>query len=169
MVRYVAFVLVVLVLATFEATLPRLLLLELARPILLVPLVFFFSLKLNTLEGALLSLLAGSCQEAVAGLPAGRSALTFVALFIGARIVLSGVRMEGKVFSMVFSGALALGYHLATLGLAYIFEVGHTAVLDRPWMSAALWSTFATVVCTLPVVALARRVNALGAQQSVFL
>lgn len=167
--RYLAFIAIVLVAAAVEATLPRLLFVESARPLLLIPIVFFFSLRLNTLEGALLSLLAGAAQDAAGGFPPGRSAFTLLFLFVVARLVLASVRVEGRAFSVAFCGGLTLGFHLVTLFLAATFEGMRTPALQQPWMSAAAWSALATMVFAVPVLALARRANGLGVRHTVFL
>lgn len=167
--RYLAFIAIVFMAAAVEATLPRVLLLEWARPLLLIPLVFFFSLRLNTLEGALLSLLAGAAQDATGGFPPGRSAFTLMLLFVVARLVLASVRIEGRVFSVSFCGGLALGFHLVTWLLAATFEATQTPVMQQPWLAAAGWSAVATMVCAVPLLSLAHRANGVGVRHTVFL
>lgn len=167
--RYLAFIVFVLLAATVEATLPRLLYVEWARPLLLIPLIFFFSLRLNTLEGALLSLFAGAAQDALGGFPPARSTFTLLLLFVVARLVLASVRIEGRLFSVAFCGGLTLGFHLVTLFLAATFEGGTASVWQQPWATAAAWSVVATMVFASPVLALARRINELGVRHTVFL
>lgn len=167
--RYLAFIAIVLVAAAVEATLPRVLFLEWMRPLLLIPLVFFFSLRLNTFEGALLSLLAGAAQDATGGFPPGRSAFTLLFLFVVARLVLASVRVEGRAFSVAFCGGLTLGFHLVTLALSAMFEGVRTSALQQPWLMAAGWSAVATMVCAVPLLSLARRANGLGVRHTVFL
>lgn len=156
-------------LAAVEATLPRVLLADWARPSLLVPLVFFFSLRLNTLEGGALALLAGFAQEATGGYPAGRSAFVMVLLFVLARVVLSGVRVDGRAFSVAFCGALAIGFHALTMLLASSFEGLQTPGSQQPFLRAMTWHAVATMVAAIPVLSLARRVNGIGARTSEFL
>lgn len=157
-----------LLLAVLEATLPRVLLAEWARPSLLVPLIFFFSLRLNTLEGALLALLAGFAQEATGGYPQGRSAFVMVLLFVLARVVLSGVRVDGRAFSIAFCGALAAVCQLVTMLLASSFEGLQTPATQQPFLRAMAWNLAATMVAAAPVLSAARRVNGIGARASEF-
>lgn len=157
--RHLWFVLLALVLAVVESTLPRVLHLEAVRPVLVVPLVLFFALRLNTIEGGLLSLAAGAAHEAAAGTPAGRGAFALIALFVVSRLVLAGLRAEGRAFESFFAGALTLGFHAVTFGLSRIFEKPVVPVADVPWLSVSLLSAGATMCAAPFVLSLARRIE----------
>ena len=159
MKRYLAYVAFILVLAPLEATLPRLPLLHDVRPLLLVSLVLFFSLRLNTVEGLLLSALAGAVGEATIGFPPGLVSFTLVALFVAARVALAAVRADGPVFEAILAFIMGAGFHAIIFGLRRAFE-GPTQ-LGNEWLSLHLWACVATALATPFVTSVARRIERL--------
>lgn len=167
--RHLVFLVLIVLAAALEASVPRALLLVELRPMFIVPFVFYFALRLNTVEGALLSLVAGVAQEAASGLPAGRSAFALVLLFVATRLVLAGLRGDGRVFETLACGGFALAFHVLTLGLSRWFEPAWAPLSDQPWLSASLWGALATLIVAAPLLSLARRVDQIGARPSEIL
>lgn len=157
--RLLLFTLLILVLGAVESTLPVVFHLEQARPILLVPLVLYFALTLQTVEGAVLSLIAGFVQDATGGWPTGLCSFTLVALFVMTRMVLVGLRAESRLFETTFAFLLAVGHHLITLLLTRAFGPESTPLVETPWLSVMLWSAAATALASPAVLALARRMG----------
>jgi cell shape-determining protein MreD len=164
MQRYLAYVAFIFVLAPIEATLPRLPGLHDVRALLLVPLVLFFSLRLNTIEGVLLTALAGVVEEATIGYPPGLATFTLVALFVGGRLALATIRADGPIFEAFFAFILAGFHHAIIFGLRRAFEAPHA--LGRDAMRLHLWSCVATAIATPFITRVARRIEKLEAKSS---
>lgn len=162
--KYAGFVLVILGCAAVEAVLPWLFGLDLARPLLWVPLVVFFALQLDTLAGASLSLLAGFVADAHAGTPTGLAAFAGVFLFVLARLLLAALRADGRVFEVLLSGAFVVVYHLLTRALVQVFGPPSVSFGDMAWGPLLALSAGATAALTPPVMWLARRIDRLEAR-----
>lgn len=159
--RVTGYIVLVLLAAVLEATLPRLLGLDTARPLLVVALVLHFALRLNTIEGALFALFAGFVEDATAGFPTGLASFSCVALFVGARLALAGLRAEGRAFEAFIAFAFAFSWHVVTTGLERVLGPSLAPLADTPWMRTALWSSLATAVATPVMMRAAQRVEAL--------
>lgn len=147
----------IVVLGTIEATLPRVLLLDLARPLLLVSVVLHCALTLQTVEGGVLALLAGFVQDATGGWPTGLCSFTMVALFVIARLLLVGVRPGGRGFEVLLSLLLAAGHHALVLVLVRTFGPPVAPLGETPWLLPVVASSVATAVLAPFVLALVRR------------
>jgi rod shape-determining protein MreD len=168
-VRHLAFIGIILALAALQSALGQVAHVDVARPLLTVPLVLYFALHLNTVEGALLAAAAGLASDASGGFVTGLATFTLVFLFVATRIVLAGLRGEGIFFDMLFAAALAGAYHVATLALTRLFGPSQAPLSDLPWVRTAAWSALATALATPFVVALARRADRIGARQGEML
>lgn len=157
--RLLLFTFLIFVFGAVESTLPVIFHLDHARPLLLVPLVLYFALTFQTVEGAVLALIAGFVQDATGGWPTGLCSFTLVALFVMTRMVLVGLRAESRLFETTFVFLLAVGHHLVTLLLTRTFGPPSTPLVETPWMSAMLWSAAATALVSPLVLAAARRIG----------
>lgn len=162
MKRYLAYVAFIVVLAPIEATLPRLPWLHEVRPLLLVSLVLFYSLRLNTIEGVLLSAIAGVLAEATIGYPPGLATFAMVALFVGARVALSTVRADGPIFEAILAFIMAAAFHSIVFGLRRWME--SPLQLGRDWLRLHLLACAATAVATPFIFKVAKRIEKLQAK-----
>lgn len=164
--RHLAFILLILGLAAAQTAFAQVLHLDVARPLFAVPLVLYFALRLNTIEGALLAAATGFATDIASGFVTGLATFTLVLLFVGTRIVLAGLRGEGLVFDMLFAGVLTGAYHVTTLLLGRMFGPPMPPFEARPWVAAALWGALATALATPVVVGLARRIDRIGSRSN---
>jgi rod shape-determining protein MreD len=160
-VRIAGYIVLILLCAVVEATAPRVFWLDAARPLLIVALVLHFALRLNTIEGALLALGAGFVEDATAGYPTGLASFTCVAIFVGARLALAGLRADGRLFEAMLAFVLAAAYHVVTTALGRLFGPPVAPLADLPWMGPVLWSALATSLATPLVLWAAGRVERL--------
>lgn len=164
--RYLAFIGFILLLAAVESTVPQVLHLELARPLLLVPLVLYFALKLNTIEGALLTAAAGFAVDATAGYPSGLATFALMAIFVGSRLILVGFGAEGRLFEALFTAGLAGAYHGVTWAVSRLLGPEMTSAGEGPWASTVVWTALATALATPLVMAGARRIDRIDARSA---
>lgn len=160
--KHLAFLAFILLLAALDATLPRVVGLGPLQPLLLVPLVLAFALHLHTIEGAALSFAAGFALDAAGGWPTGLASFACVALFVGARLALSGLRADGRLFEASFAFGMAVAYHLLTLGLNRWLGPPGPPLEELPWVGTMLWSSLATALVSPLLLAAARRLERLG-------
>jgi rod shape-determining protein MreD len=160
--KHLSFVALILFLAAAQATLPRLVALGALQPLLLVPVVLAFALRLQTVEGAALAFAAGFALDATGGWPTGLASFACVALFVGSRIALAGLRADGRLFEAAFAFAMTAAYHLVTLGLTRLFGPPMPPLEELPWLETLLWSSLATAVVSPPLLAVARRIERFG-------
>lgn len=166
MLRYVAYLLLILLFGAVEGTLPRLLWTGGAYPLLLVPLVFFFAVRLPTMPGALLSWTAGFVQDSLGGWPTGLAAFTCVSLFLGTRLVLAGLRADGRLFDLCFCFGLAACYHALSLAVIRTLGPNPNPMEHSPWLTVALLSSLTTAILAPLVLGAARRLERMGAPAS---
>jgi rod shape-determining protein MreD len=159
MKRYLGYLILVLVLVPLEATLPRLPWLHAVRPLLHIPLILFFALRLNTIEGALLSFLTGTLVDFTVPYPAGLAALSDVILFVLARVFLTAFRSEGVFFEALLAAVLTALFHLMTWGLRRFFGPTMASLAGTPWMRAHLVACVMTALLTPFIFRAARRIE----------
>lgn len=167
--RYAGFILFVLLLGAVEAALPQALRLDYVRPQLLVVLVFFFALRLNTIEGALLSLFCGFVQDAAGGYATGLAAFAQVSLFVGARLTLAALRAEGRAFETVFVFLLAAAFHLVTGATSRLFGPVQAPLASTPWLSVLLGSALASAAVSPLILPAVAHIERLGARRAEML
>jgi cell shape-determining protein MreD len=163
MKRYVGFLLFILVLAPVESTLPRLPMMHGLRGLFLVPLVLFFALRLNTVEGLILSYVAGFVEDATVAYTSGLAAFTLVALFLGAKVALAAIRADGPLFEAFFAFMLAASFFAVTQGLRRALEPG-LAPLGDDWAMAYVVPCFVTAVIAPFITQVAKRIDRLQAK-----
>lgn len=164
MKRYLGYLLLLLLLVPLEATLPRLPWLHSFRPLLHVPLLIFFALRLNTIEGAILSFITGTLVDFTTPYPAGLAAFTDVSLFVLARVVIGAIRTESIVFEASVAALLTALFHAMTWGLRSVFGATMTSLSGTSWFSGHLVACLATAMLTPLVFTVARRIERLDAR-----
>ncbi len=166
--RVIAYLALILLLVPLEETIPALgwPLIGGApvRPLLHVPLVLYFALRLHTIEGAPLAFATGCVVDFMAPYPFGLAAFTDVGLFVGAKVILAGIRTEGLVFESMAAAILAALFHGTTWGLRRVFGGAAAAVAGTPWMKEHVVACVATALCTPLVFRVARRIERLEAK-----
>lgn len=162
--KHLAFVALMLVLAALEGALPRVLPIGAFQPLLLVPLVLAFALRLQTGEGAALSAVAGFVLDATGGWPTGLATFSCVALFIGSRLALGALRADGTLFEAAFTFALAAAWHALSLGVVRWVGPAGAPMSELPFGRTLLASCLATALVSPLVLAAARRIDRIGAR-----
>jgi cell shape-determining protein MreD len=160
-VRTLAYIALLFAAAVVESTLPRMAGLTLMRPLLVVALVLHFALRLNTIEGAVLSFVGGFLMDATAGYPTGFGTFAAVATFVGVRVGLTGLRADGALFESGFAFVLVLLWHTLTIVVQRQLGPEQAPLADVPWLAMSGWSALATAMAMPLVTRVARRVDKL--------
>lgn len=159
--RTFAYIALLLAAAVVEATLPRLVGLGLMRPMLVIVVVLHFAWRLNTVEGAMLSLVGGFFVDAMAGYPTGLATFAAVATFVGVRVAFSGLKADGALFEALFAAVLALLWGTLTLWVQRQLGPEMSPIEDMPWLVMGAWGAMATALVTPWMMNVARRVERL--------
>ncbi len=157
--RYLAYLLMALFLAAVESSLPLVLRLDDGRPMLVLLLVIHVALRLNTVEGALLSISAGFIQDVTSGFPSGLSAFACVALFVAMRMALSGLRADGRLFEALLAFSGVFFWHTVTTAAKMMVAPSTSSFLAAPWLVPVFWSALATALVSPLVMKLVRQVE----------
>jgi rod shape-determining protein MreD len=165
MKRLAGYVALILVLVAVEATVPALPWLHTFRPLLHLPLVIFFALRLSTIEGALLSFLAGSIVDVTVPYGFGLAAFTDLAIFVLTRVTFGGIRADGWFVEAFFAFLLAAVFHAMTWGLRRLLGAPMTTIAGTPWLPAHVIACASTAVMAPFVFRAARRVELLKPKQ----
>ena len=162
--RHAAWVALGLLLAVLEAELPKLPGLHTFHPLLHIPLILFFALRLNTIEGAVLSFVVGTFVGATVPYNLGLAEFMDVSIFVGARVLLAGIRADGAVFEAMFAFLLAAAFHLGTWWLRRLFGVPMSVLTGTPWVHEHFVACLSTAVATPFVFRIGRRIERIEAK-----
>ncbi len=159
--KLAGYIVLVFLAAALESALPRLLFLDVARPLCVVVLVVHFARTLGTGEGAALSLFAGFVEDATAGFGTGLAAFACVVVFVVARVMFGGLKADGWLVETLFAGLAGLLW-LATVTLVErLLGPPLSPFAAGTWLSMALWSSLATALASPLLLGAARRVERL--------
>lgn len=165
MKRLSGYVALILLLVAVEATLPALPWLHSFRPLLHLPLVLFFALRLSTIEGALLSFLAGSIVDVTVPYGFGLAAFADLSIFVLTRVTFGGIRADGWIVEGFFAFCFAAVFHALTFGMRRLLGAPMSSLAGTPWLHAHLIACVSTAVMAPFVFRAARRVELLRPKQ----
>jgi hypothetical protein len=127
--------------------------------------VIFFALRLSTIEGALLSFLAGSIVDFTVPYGFGLAAFTDLSIFVLTRITFGGIRADGVIVEGFFAFCLAAVFHAMTWGMRRLLGAPMTSIAGTPWLQAHVIACVATAFMAPFVFRAARRVELLRPKQ----
>jgi len=161
-IRYAAYVLTILLLATLQMTLPRLPVPTDLRPLLMVPAILWWAMNSSMVEGAALSCFAGFVEDALTpGFQTGLGMFTDVLVFLLARIFLAAVRADGWFFEILFAFGLAAAHLATSFGIRRLFGAPMASFEDTPWVVGYFYACLSTALACPLVFFLTRRVEKL--------